>query len=279
MVMPIRGMFPEVELTGLILGLVLAGCTASDKEPKLARVDKQDDVKSVESVLTGSVSYRERMALPPDAVVETSITDMSPLSQAAPVIAEATIPTGGRQVPIPFELRYDSSKIVPDHTYAVKAAIRSGGKLLFETAEGFPVITQDNPTQANLWLQRATEGGGEGGRLLGTAWRLEDLGGAGVVDRTQATLEFAEDGKISGNGSCNRFFGTASISGDIIKISPLGSTRMACIEEAFGAQEAKYLKALGDAERFTRDGSALLIYFKGSAKPLRFAPMESTKPQ
>ena len=48
---------------------------------------------------------------------------------------------------------------------------------------------------------------------------------------------------------------------------------MACVE-AVGEQESKYLKALGDAERFTLDGSTLLIFFKGTDKPLRFVRAE-----
>ncbi len=115
--------------------------------------------------------------------------------------------------------------------------------------------------------------GGEASGLWGTAWRLEDLGGAGVLDRVEATLEFTETGKVAGSGSCNRFFGTVEISGASIKISPLGSTRMACAEAAMN-QEGKYLTALQDAERYTRDGSALLIYCKGLEQPLRFARKE-----
>ena len=94
-----------------------------------------------------------------------------------------------------------------------------------------------------------------------------------MLDRVEATLEFPEAGKVVGSGSCNRFFGTVNISGESIKISPLGSTQMACAE-AIGTQEGKYFKALQDAERFTRDGSALLIYCKGMAKPLRFVRKE-----
>jgi len=106
---------------------------------------------------------------------------------------------------------------------------------------------------------------------VGTAWRLEDLGGAGVVDRVEATLEFPEAGKVVGSGSCNRFFGSVEISGESIRFGPLGATRMACVEAVMN-QEAKYLEALRDAERFTRDGSALLIYRKGMERPLRFLP-------
>jgi heat shock protein HslJ len=110
-----------------------------------------------------------------------------------------------------------------------------------------------------------TAAGSEGG-LVGTAWRLEDLGGAGVLGRVEATLGFPEAGKVAGNGSCNRFFGTVEISGESIKISPLGSTSMACAEAVMN-QEGKYLKALQDAERFTRDASTLLVYCKGMAQP------------
>ena len=84
--------------------------------------------------------------------------------------------------------------------------------------------------------------------LSGSEWSLEDIGGH-AVDHGQATLAFSEAGKIAGNGSCNRFFGSAEINGNSIKFSALGSTRMACPEEVMN-QEAKYLEALQAAERF-----------------------------
>jgi heat shock protein HslJ len=105
--------------------------------------------------------------------------------------------------------------------------------------------------------------------LLGTAWRLEDLGGAVVLDRVEATLEFPEEGRAAGNGTCNRFFGTIEIKGETISLGPLASSRMACAEP-IGNQEAKYLEALQGAERFTLDGATLSIYSKGMEKPLRF---------
>ncbi len=110
--------------------------------------------------------------------------------------------------------------------------------------------------------------------LAGTGWRLEDLGGAGVLDRVEATLEFPEEGRAAGNGSCNRFFGTVEMKGETISFGPLASTRMACAE-ATSNQEAKYLEALQSAERFTLDGSTLSIYSKGMEKPLRFVRKSS----
>jgi heat shock protein HslJ len=114
-------------------------------------------------------------------------------------------------------------------------------------------------------------------KLSGSEWLLEDLGGSGVLDRIQATLAFPEAGKVAGNGSCNRFFGPAAISGYTIKFGPLVSSRMAC-PEAVMNQESKYLDALQAAERFEWKDSHLLIYCKDFEKPLRFTRMQAPKP-
>ncbi len=98
---------------------------------------------------------------------------------------------------------------------------------------------------------------------------LEDIGGAGVIDDARATLEFPERGKAAGRGSCNQFFGSVEITGPAIAFGPLGSTRMACAEAVMN-QESRYLKALQDAERYSVEGSVLLVYAKGMEQPLRF---------
>ena len=113
--------------------------------------------------------------------------------------------------------------------------------------------------------------------LDGSEWLLEDLGGLGVIDNLQATLTFPEADKVAGNGSCNRFFGPAEVSGDTIKLGPLASTRMMCPESVMN-QETKYINALQAADRFEWKAPYLLIYSKGLEKPLRFTRMTPTKP-
>ena len=105
--------------------------------------------------------------------------------------------------------------------------------------------------------------------LLGTEWLLEDLGGRGVLDRVEATLAFPEAGRVTGNGSCNRFTGSVEIGGGTIRFWQVASTRRACVPAVMD-QEAKYLKALEGAERVAMEGPWLLIYSKGLEKPLRF---------
>ena len=109
--------------------------------------------------------------------------------------------------------------------------------------------------------------------LAGTEWILEDLGGNGVLDDVQASLvfpkEFPSEGKISGNGSCNSFSGSATIVDGVISIGPLATTRMACVP-AVNDQESRFLQALQSAERLEYNGPFLFLYAKGLDHPLRF---------
>ena len=253
----------------ILFGAVMSACATTGQTES---AESTTSAAQTAGVVTGSVAYRERMALPPDAVVHVSLIDASRMDAAAPAIAETTIVAAGKQVPIPYTLRYDRSRIDATHSYAVRAVIRSGERMLFTTNTSNRVITQGNPTQANLEVVRVSTGevGTPPSRLTGTTWVLEHLGSTGVLTTVQATLAFADSGKVSGNGSCNRFFGTAQLSGaDSISFGRLGASQMAC-PDSVSRQEASYLKALQDAERFRIDDSTLLIFTKGKTQPLRF---------
>lgn len=97
--------------------------------------------------VTGAVTYLQRSALPPDAVVTVRLSDVSKADAPAEVISEQTIPAEGKQVPFPYTLPYDPAKIVESHTYAVSARIESGGMLLFISTTSYPVITRGNPSE------------------------------------------------------------------------------------------------------------------------------------
>jgi heat shock protein HslJ len=136
-----------------------------------------------------------------------------------------------------------------------------------ETGEQ-PVLEVSSIKEAKTTTQ-ATNAPKAALNLTGSEWLLEDLGSGAVLAQSHPTLTFPEAGKVSGNGSCNRFFGTAEINGDAIKLGPLASSRMACPEGVIN-QETKYLEALQAAERFEWKDPYLLIYCKGFEKPLRF---------
>jgi heat shock protein HslJ len=139
----------------------------------------------------------------------------------------------------------------------------------YEWKDPYLLVYCDGLEQPLKFARATTEGTSTAINLVGTEWHLEDLGGAGVIDNSQASLAFPEAGRIGGNGSCNRFMGTATIEGGSIKIKPLGTTRMAC-PEAVGNQENKYLKALEGATRYEWKDPYLLIYSEGMEQPLKF---------
>jgi uncharacterized lipoprotein YbaY len=107
------------------------------------------------ATVTGSVTYRERIALPSSAVVTVQLLDISVQDAPATVLAEQVINANGQQVPFSFSLTYDTSRIMPNGTYSVRATIRDGDQLLFTTTETYLVITQGNPTNVEIVLQRA----------------------------------------------------------------------------------------------------------------------------
>lgn len=228
--------------------------------------------------VTGTVAYRDRSALPPDAVVQVQLSDVSRQDAPATVVAQTTVEPAGRQAPLPFELRYDPGTIEPTHSYSVRATIRSGGRLLYTSTAAAPVITRGNPDHVELMLARAG-GAAEAGpgavaaKLAGTSWRLAELGGAAPLEGVEATLEFPAPGRVGGRGSCNRFSGSVEVMGDSVKFGQLVSTMMACAEPIM-KQEQEFLNALQAAGRYSIDGDVLLLYPAGAAPPLRFARAE-----
>ena len=110
--------------------------------------------------------------------------------------------------------------------------------------------------------------GGGGGALVGPEWRLEDLLGGGIIDRSHVTLTLAKDGSAAGAGGCNRYFGTWTRKGDGLTFGKMGSTMMACAPSLM-QQEGKYLQALETASgySFTADGALVIATAAG---PLKF---------
>ena len=97
------------------------------------------------AAVSGTVTYLQRIALPPNAVVEVKLVDVSRQDVPATVLGEQIITNPG-QVPIPFEIAYDPASIDPRFTYAVQARIMADGQLLFISDTVTPVITRGAPT-------------------------------------------------------------------------------------------------------------------------------------
>jgi uncharacterized lipoprotein YbaY len=81
------------------------------------------------------------MALPPGAVLEATLEDVSKADAAAEVIGRTQLENPGNP-PIRFEIPYDPSRIDPRMSYAVRARITVDGKPFFITDQHYPVLTR-----------------------------------------------------------------------------------------------------------------------------------------
>jgi uncharacterized lipoprotein YbaY len=103
--------------------------------------------------VSGTITYLQRIALPPNAVAEVKLVDVSRQDAEAIVLGEQTLTKPG-QVPIAFEIAYDPGVIDPAHTYAIQARISVDGQPRFMTTTVYPVITQGRPTTVEVILEQ-----------------------------------------------------------------------------------------------------------------------------
>jgi len=96
------------------------------------------------ATLTGTVVYRQRIALTPEAVVQVELRDVSRADAEAPLVARQIIERPG-QVPIAFAIPYADADVDPRHAYAVSARITDRGQLQFVTDTRIPVLTDGAP--------------------------------------------------------------------------------------------------------------------------------------
>lgn len=126
------------------------------------------------------------------------------------------------------------------------------------------------PQQVNVQVGGASlKGcGGDPARLLqGGEWVVEDINGGGIIDRSRVTLNFWEDGRVTGRASCNNFMGEYQLTGEGLSISHPATTRKACAPSLM-EQEQRVLHNLDTLQRFDIDdtGALLLHSADGSLK-------------
>ncbi len=110
---------------------------------------------SLQATLTGTVTYQQRVALPPQALITVQLVDVSVADAPAEIVAQQVITAGGRQAPFNFELTYYLLKIQENHTYAVQARIEMDGQLTFISTTRYPVLTQGAPTTVEVVVDPA----------------------------------------------------------------------------------------------------------------------------
>lgn len=108
---------------------------------------------------------------------------------------------------------------------------------------------------------------GEPASLLHGDWKIAAIGEAPVLTDSEPTLAFDADGRVSGNGSCNRYFGGFKLTGEGLMISETGASMMMCPQPLMD-QERKLLRALESVRRFEVVASGGLRLVGGDGRPV-----------
>lgn len=103
--------------------------------------------------VTGSATYLQRIALPPHAVFDAHVEDVSRADARAETIGSVRI-AGPGNPPIAFAIDIDPQRIDERHRYSVRATITVDGRLLFTTDQVYPVLTQGNGREVELLLRQ-----------------------------------------------------------------------------------------------------------------------------
>ena len=240
----------------MVTALALIGCATAGADPMGPVPDS--------AVLTGTVVHRERIALPPDAVLTVTLEDVSLADAPAVTVGQTQIVLSGQQSPIPFSVLYPRSAVRPESTYAVRARITQGDTLLFTTTQSYPIDAL-NPAPVELLVNSVPATPTPpvpNVPLTETYWKLVELDGNPVVVTAQmrepSLVLHTQDGRFSGSGGVNRLMGGYTLNGDALSFAEVASTMMAGPPEAM-QQEQAIAAALARVRGFVISGDQLTL--------------------
>ena len=225
-----------------------------------------------EATINGSVTYRERMALPPQAKLHLALY-RSPADDSRKLIVENETAIQG-QIPFAFKL----TGIPVDVPCELEASILANDEALFATPK--PIAVRAGDTDVPLLLHRVLPENDTAApvtirpsakELADKDWVLVTLKGEPAQkfsDQPEVHLLFAPESeeiiRISGSDGCNRLVGIAELTRDEVHFSQLGSTMMLC--PAGGEQARAFTQALAQTTdwRFSNTEKNRLELLQGS---------------
>jgi putative lipoprotein len=210
--------------------------------------------------------------------------------QSTPVvIAEQTIATEGKNVPIPFSLNYDPATIDSDRNYRVFVTIYDGESERFVSTQNYAVITKDNPsTDVTVMLTMVSNEESPVSPvpvlpsvpiLAGTSWVWQFTEGDTVASSSrsdapsgeQFVLTFTAD-NFNSTTDCNQLSGGYLQNNEALSLGPIAATKMACADETL---EATYATALARVGSYTVTGGELRLMLLEGTGTMVFAQKPS----
>lgn len=128
-------------------------CLLGDRPPVVAQPVPTPSVGGAFLGITGQVSYRSQIALPPGSILSIRIHDTSRGGAPIRTLVEQSYELDGTQLPIPFSATVDRSFIGKQSRLGVSARIEVGGRLRFVSEKAYPVIADGQATPVDIVLK------------------------------------------------------------------------------------------------------------------------------
>ncbi len=217
------------------------------------------------SNLTGTVTYRERIALPPKATVIVSLSRYN--SQGQSLVSELTLVLSDRQVPVDFVLPYNLGGTEKGETYGLTARILDGSTVLFESEKAEMVIS-NKKFKADLHLVRAIP--------VPSSWKMEDrewtlrwMEGKEIKAERPPTLRFVPTGnRVEAFAGVNRMGGSYQLDGSLLQVDPGAMTKMGGPPELMDLEQ-NFVRLLPLVNRQSVEEGELVLR-RGEVELLRF---------
>jgi putative lipoprotein len=245
----------------VFFSLVL-GCAEQEKPT-------EDATMTPTKTISGQVFYRERMLLPPGAMLKVSLEDVSKMDIASTVIATTSVIADGAP-PYRFTIEYPLAAVDERHQYNLRATINLNKKLLFTSTEQLnpfrvsaaPIEIMVRKIAAEKLMQEKQDQRADTGlavvsvnplaELVNTYWKLLTVYQQSVTMAQQqpkeAFLQLANNElTVKGFAGCNNFLGNYVVKGNSLSFGPLAAAKKACLHSM--DTENQFMQALA-ATRF-----------------------------
>ncbi|MEW7313846.1 YbaY family lipoprotein [Buttiauxella gaviniae] len=145
-------------LSGLAIAVAMVGCAQKSADiptPAPAATTSSSAATAQSTIaqpsVTGTVWIRQKVALPPDAVLTVTLSDASLADAPSRVLSQKAVRTDGKQPPYSFVLPFNPADIQPNARIILSAAISVNNQLMFITDTIQPVVNSGG-TKADLTL-------------------------------------------------------------------------------------------------------------------------------
>ncbi|AGN87459.1 MULTISPECIES: YbaY family lipoprotein [Enterobacteriaceae] len=162
-------------LSGLAVAVALSACAQKGGDIPTPAPNPNAPAATNKPAITqpnvsGTVWIRQKVALPPNAVLTVTVSDASQADAPSKVLAQKAVRTEGKQSPFSFVLPFNPADIQPNARILLSAAITIDNKIVFITDTVKPVINQGG-TKVDLTLVPVQQ----------TAVPLQQSGGAATT--------------------------------------------------------------------------------------------------